>query len=185
MSGDGVMFIELGRTQINLDHVKEVHTEWAKDVEQRRVTVFYADGSTDRFRGYTCSDFSDLESLTAPVVAAPGFHRLCVWFYDDDPSPTEIINDATLRDPVVAWRIKQSGPIPIGMDNSSVPGMGGGEEAILRPDGVVTAPGGDQWWKDINAWAEYVCAEWKNGARSASRRQKTTGQKPKRRRRGS
>jgi hypothetical protein len=93
-------WIDINGSPINLDHVTRVR--YRKDGRDG-IEVFYADGTSIRF---PCGEqiISNLENLTAPVVAAaPGFYRLRCWFLED--TPPDIANVIEYRDPIIAWRV--------------------------------------------------------------------------------
>jgi hypothetical protein len=152
------MFLKLGdNIQINLDHVREVHRD--ADTDKERVTVYFTDGTTDKYGGYTCRDFRSLDEASAPIIPAQsGFYLMRFWFYHAEINPAAIVDDLTNREPIVAWRITSYGPVAICMETNGSPSYGEGEEAILRPDGVVDDH--TQMWKNINDWADYVCTGW-------------------------
>jgi hypothetical protein len=151
-------FYEIGYTIVNLDHVRELRRHWTNDPEQRAVTIIYTDGSSERIK--TDPDVTyEIETFLAPVVpAAPGFERICYWHDKGDhgPVPADVLANID-RDPIVAWRIERPDPTPISLELNESTGVG---KAILRPDGQVVDPGG-QSWRDLNAWPEYVCEEYK------------------------
>jgi hypothetical protein len=143
-------FITIGDTLINFDYVKELHHD--KD----GVTLIYADGTDDHFKGYWRADY---RQLLAPVVAAaPGFFELQFWYQlDEEPSAAAVLNFPNLREPIVAWRIGQYGPEPVTIEEA--PAYDQGMSAILYPDGSVVAPL-SYCLENIEAWADYVCGRW-------------------------
>jgi hypothetical protein len=155
------MFIDFGSVTLNSDHIREARTHWAKKRDDRGATVVFADGTSRSFDGEPAYRAAmGLENLMAPVVpAAPGFQLLRFWFYNEEPNVDAVL-DPMAREPIVAWRILEYGAEPVGI-GAGGPSSNLGAEAILRPDGLVAAFHDDEVQKDINAWAEEVCARWR------------------------
>jgi hypothetical protein len=147
-------FIELDGRMVNLDHVREIRSNGKSSV-----TLVYTDGRRECIED-TC-DYGTLKNPTV-VAAAPGFHRLRFWFYDEKPTTQAVLEvQRSSRDHhVVAWRIAQYRSEPICIDMEDAPDFGSGLEAILCPDGTVIDCD-NIWWNDIRAWAENVVEKWK------------------------
>jgi hypothetical protein len=146
------------QTLINLDHVKEVRVHWHKDLDQRKTTVIFTDGTVDSFRGIHTKK---IETAAPHVPAGPGFYLMAFSFYDAEPNVADILALHN-REPIVAWRLDGYGPSPVVLDPFGLDPFGtvdGVSDAILRPDGAVELPC-DRTFKDINEWAADVCSEW-------------------------
>jgi len=164
-------FIDLGysgRNLINFDLVKKVSLSLNEEDHRDALDVVFSDGTEERYEGHLLYRMvAGLKDLSATVIpAAPGFELLDFWFYGADPYVATVaepnvaaVLDQYYRSPIVAWRITQLGPEPIGILGSR-PNSDEGMEAILRPDGVVIQLG-SQPWRDTNAWAEDVVEKWK------------------------
>jgi hypothetical protein len=115
----------------------------------------FANGTSKTYEGQNHHGF---ERRTAPVIpATPGFELISLRLQDDaEPSAANLS-----RQPIIAWRIEGTYvslyPTPIGIDDDP-----GNEEdsVILRPDGVVVAPGYMRW-ENLDAWIAHECDEWR------------------------
>jgi len=142
---------------VNLDDVRRVRP--SRSVEGKDETVLeFKDGTKATLPG---NRIDRLHKLSLPVIpAAPGCFLVSFVFDDETPSEGAVISGVD-RAPIVAWRLEDGWPgaEPIVIDPVET-SPDEGESATLFPSGDIVALGGSAWL-NIDAWARYVCAGWK------------------------
>jgi hypothetical protein len=152
-------FIETATGTYNLAHIRKVRTRYYKETKRTRVTLEYADGTTETLDQDLAGDFMGLEQRSGPTIvpAAPGFMMLMFWFWEDVPP----ILDNVHKEPIIAWDVsKSTGKYWVdAVTLEEGPSWSEGRDAILQPDCVVISQEVGRW-PSIEAWFETVREDW-------------------------